>query len=274
MPLDIWTQGLVSAMSTLWGKIAGFIPNLLGAVVLVILGFVVAKLLDALITKVLAKLGLDRLMAGTGVDKLLKRIGIGLPVSALTGKVIYWFIVLVFAVSAVEVLGLDRVSSMLDGVVLYLPKLFSAALLMLGGFLLAHLVYNVAKGAAEGIGLDYAHAMGRLSQGLVLIISISVAISQLQIKTELLNLVIAIVLVTVGLAAALSIGLGSRQVASQILAGIYVRELYEAGEQISLDNVEGEIEEIGTVKTIILLASGERVTLPNRALLESSVKSR
>ncbi len=260
MPLDIWTQGLVSAMSTLWGKIAGFIPNLLGAVVLVILGFVVAKLLDALITKVLAK--------------LLKRIGIGLPVSALTGKVIYWFIVLVFVVSAVEVLGLDRVSSMLDAVVLYLPKLFSAALLMLGGFLLAHLVYNVAKGAAEGIGLDYAHAMGRLSQGLVLIISISVAISQLQIKTELLNLVIAIVLVTVGLAAALSIGLGSRQVASQILAGIYARELYETGDQISLDNIEGEIEEIGTVKTIVLLSSGERVTLPNRALLESSVKSR
>ncbi|MCJ8167820.1 mechanosensitive ion channel family protein [Atopomonas sediminilitoris] len=274
MPLDIWTQGLVSAMTTLWGKIAAFIPNLLGAVVLVILGFVVAKLLDALITKVLAKLGLDRLMTGSGVDKLLKRIGVGIPVSALTGKVIYWFIVLVFAVSAVEVLGLDRVSNMLDSVVLYLPKLFSAVLLMLGGTLLAHFAYNVSKGAAEGIGLDYAHAMGRLSQGLVLIITISVAISQLQIKTELLNLVIAIVLVTFGLAAALSIGLGSRQVASQILAGIYIRELYEVGEEITLDAVCGEIEEIGTVKTVLLLASGERLTIPNRLLLEGCVKSR
>ncbi|MDQ0741739.1 hypothetical protein QF045_004599 [Pseudomonas sp. W4I3] len=75
MELDLWTQSLVTAMTALWTKVANFIPNLFGALVLVLLGFVVAKLLDTLLSKLLAKLGLDRLMAGTGLTKLLGRAG-------------------------------------------------------------------------------------------------------------------------------------------------------------------------------------------------------
>ena len=87
MQLDSWTQNLVGAMSGLWIKIASFIPNLFGALVLVILGFLVAKLLDTLLSKLLAKLGLDRLMSGTGLTKLLLRIGIRAQISTLIGKI-------------------------------------------------------------------------------------------------------------------------------------------------------------------------------------------
>ncbi|MFP3681968.1 mechanosensitive ion channel family protein, partial [Pseudomonas sp. SIMBA_041] len=80
------------------------------------------------------------------------------------------------------------------------------------------------------------------AQGLVIIISISVAISQLEVKTDLLNHVIVIVLITVGLAVALAMGLGSREIAGQILAGIYVRELYQVGQQVRVGEVEGQIE--------------------------------
>lgn len=76
MELDLWTQSLVTAMTALWTKVANFIPNLFGALVVVLLGFVVAKLLDTLLSKLLAKFGLDRLMAGTGLTKMLGRVGI------------------------------------------------------------------------------------------------------------------------------------------------------------------------------------------------------
>ena len=107
----------------------------------------------------------------------------------------------------------------------------------------------------------------------MIIISISVAIGQLEIKAELLNYVIAIILFSIGLAAALAVGLGCRGIASQIIAGIYVRELYELGQQVSLDEVAGTIEEMGTVKTIIRTEQGELVYLANRTLLERHVKS-
>lgn len=274
MELDPWTQALVAAMTTLWSKIAGFIPNLFVALILGLLGFVVAKLLDTLISKLLAKLGLDRLMAGTGLTKLMARVGIQVSVSTLIGKIIYWFVLLIFLVSAAESLGLQRVSATLDVLALYLPKVFGAALVLLAGVLLAQLVSSLVRGAAEGVGLDYSAGLGRIAQGLVIIISISVAIGQLEVKTELLNNVIAIVLISVGLAVALALGLGSREIAGQILAGIYVRELYEVGQQVKIGEVEGQIEEIGTVKTVLLTEDGELVSVANRALLEQRVSSR
>jgi small-conductance mechanosensitive channel len=274
MELDPWTQSLIAAMTALWTKVAGFIPNLFVALILVLLGFVVAKLLDTLLSKLLGKLGLDRLMAGTGLTKLLGRAGIQVPVSTLIGKIIYWFVLLIFLVSAAESLGLERVSATLDVLALYLPKVFGAALVLLAGVLLAQLVSGLVRGAAESVGLDYANGLARVAQGLVIIISISVAIGQLEVKTDLLNNVIAIVLISVGLAVALALGLGSRDIASQILAGIYVRELYEVGQQVQVGAVEGQIEEIGTVKTTLLTDAGELVSVANRTLLEQQVSSR
>ena len=274
MEFDPWTQSLVNAMSSVWAPIAGFIPRFFGALVVVLLGFVVAKLQDTLLSKLLAKVGLDRLMAGTGLNKMLSRVGIQVPVSVLIGKIVYWFVLLIFLVTAAESLGLDRVSSTLDVLALYLPKVLGAAVIMLAGVLLAQLVSSLVRGAAEGVGLDYAAGLGRIAQGLVIIISISVAIGQLEVKTDLLNNVIAIVLISVGLAMALALGLGSREIAGQILAGIYVRELYEVGQQVKVDEVEGQIEEIGTVKTILLTDAGELVSVANRTLLEQRVSSR
>ncbi|MCK9238131.1 MAG: mechanosensitive ion channel [Thiopseudomonas sp.] len=273
MQLDSWTQSLVSAMSALWAKIASFIPNLLGALIVVILGFLVARLLDTLLSKLLAKLGLDRLTQGTGLNKLLARVGIKVPVSVLIGKIVYWFVLLVFLVSALESLGLERISAALDVLALYVPKVFAAAIVLLAGVLLAQLLNSLVSGAAEGVGLEYAAALGRVAQGLVVIISISVAFGQLEIKAELLNYVIAIVLFSVGLAVAIAVGFGCREIVGQIIAGIYVRELYEIGQNISIDTVEGTIEEIGTVKTIVQNEQGELFYFANRVLLEQQVKS-
>ncbi len=274
MEFDPWTQSLVNAMTTMWGSVAAFIPRLFGALVVILLGFVVAKLLDTLLSKLLAKLGLDRLMAGTGLNKMLARVGIQVPVSTLIGKIVYWFVLLIFFVSAAESLGLERVSATLDVFALYLPKVFGAALIMLAGVLLAQLANSLVRGAAEGVGLEYANGLGRIAQVMVVIVSLSVAIGQLEVKTELLNNIIAIVLISIGLAAALALGLGSRDIAGQILAGIYVRELFTVGQRVRIGELEGHIEEIGTVKTVVLTETGELVSVANRLLLDQQVRSR
>ncbi|MGN5592593.1 mechanosensitive ion channel family protein [Stutzerimonas nitrititolerans] len=276
MELDPWSQSFLGAMSALWAPIAAFIPRLFGALLVVAVGFLVAKLLDTLLSKLLAKVGLDRLVAGTGMTKLLGRVGIRVPISTLIGKIVYWFVLLIFLVSAAESLGLARVSATLDMLALYVPKVFGAGIILLVGVLLAQLVSGLVRGAAEGVGIDYAGGLARIAQGLIIIISISVAIGQLEVKTELLNYVIAIGLISVGLAGALALGLGSRELVGQILAGIYVRELYEVGQRVRLEalDLEGEIEEIGTAKTLLLTDEGEVVSIANRVLLEQRVGSR
>lgn len=272
MQLESWTQSLLAAMSALWGKISSFIPNLIGALVVVIIGFVVARLLNALLSKLLAKLGLDRLVQGSGLNKQLARVGIKIPLSALIGRIVYWFILLIFLVSALESLGLERVSATLDVLALYVPKMFAAAIVLLAGILLAQLLNTLVAGAAEGVGLEYAAALGRLAQGLVIIISISVAIAQLEIRAELLNYVVVIVLLTAGLAVALAVGLGCRDLIGQIIAGIYVREMFRLGQKVSIDGMQGTIEEIGIVKTVLQNEQGELLYIANRNLLEQQVK--
>ena len=271
MELDTWSQSFVAAMTTMWTKVASFIPDLVAAIVIVVLGFLVAKLIDAVLSKGLAKLGLDRLLAGVGVNKLLARSGITIAPSALIGKVVYWFIVLTFLISAAESLGLARVSSTLDAFVLYLPKVFGAALILLAGLLLSHFVNGGVRGAGESIGIDYAAGLGRLAQGLLVIITASLVIGQLQIETDLLNTVVAIVLVSFGAAAAIALGLGSKTIVTQILAGIYIRELYEVGDRIRMGDEEGVIDEIGTVKTSLVDDDGRLVSVPNTTLLEQRV---
>ena len=115
---------------------------------------------------------------------MLGRAGIRIPVSALIGKVVYWFVLLIFLVSAAESLGLERVSATLDMLALYVPKVFGAALILLAGVLLAQVLSGLVRGAAESVGLDYANGLARIAQGLVIIISISVAIGQLEVKTR------------------------------------------------------------------------------------------
>ncbi|AQZ95815.1 mechanosensitive ion channel domain-containing protein [Halopseudomonas phragmitis] len=271
MELETWSQSFVAAMTTLWGKVASFIPDLIAALFIILLGFVVAKIVDTILSKGLAKLGLDRLMTGAGVTKMLGRVGIRAPVSAVVGKIVYWFIVLTFVVSAAETMGLARVSATLDAFALYLPKVFGAALILLAGLLLSHLVGGVVKGAAESIGVDYASSLGRFVQGLLVIITVSLAIGQLQIETALLNTVIAIVLVSFGAAAALALGLGSRQIVGQIVAGVYVRELYQVGDRIKVGELEGIIDEIGTVKTTLVDDEGAIISVSNRTLIDERV---
>lgn len=272
MQLDSWTQSLLGAMSALWGKISNFIPTLIGALLVVIAGFLVAKLLDTLLSKLLAKLGLDRLVQRSGLHKQLARVGLKKTVSTLIGRIVYWFVLLIFLVSALESLGLERVSASLDMLALYVPKMFAAAIVLLAGVLLGQLLNSLVAGAADGVGLDYAAALGRLAQGLVIIISISVAIGQLEIRAELLNYVVVIVLLCVGLAVALAVGFGCRDTIGQIVAGIYVRELYRLGQTISIDGVQGTIEEIGTVKTVLQNGQGELVYIANRDLLQQQVR--
>jgi len=271
MEQETWSQSFVAAMTALWTKVASFIPDLITALIIVLLGFVIARIVDAVLSKGLAKLGLDRLMTGAGVTKMLGRIGIASPVSAVIGKIIYWFIILTFVVSAAETLGLARVSATLDAFALYLPKVFGAALILLAGLLLSHLVAGMVRGTVESIGADYAGGISRLVQGLLVIITVSLAIGQLQIETQLLNTVIAIVLVSFGAAAALAMGLGSRDTVSQIIAGVYLRELYQVGDRIKVEDREGVIEEIGTVKTTLVGDEGRFISIPNRTLLDKPV---
>ncbi len=265
------TQTVVTPMMVFWGKLAGFIPNLLAALAILVFGYFVAKLVATFMVRLFDKLQVDGYSKKTGIADVLTRGGVEASASRILGKVIFWLLMLIFLLSAVEALGLQRVSATVDDLVLYLPKVIGAVFILVIGLVIANFLRGAVRSAAEGIGLDYARALGTLVYGALVVIVVTLAISQLELATALLDHVISIILIAVAVAVALALGLGTRDIAGNIIAGIYARDLYRPGSTIEMGEIKGKIIEVGTTKTVIASQGKKRVTVANRELINQTV---
>ncbi|MCB1685611.1 MAG: mechanosensitive ion channel family protein, partial [Pseudomonadales bacterium] len=230
--LNLWGNTLLNSMTALWTKVAGFIPNLLAFFVILLIGYALARLLGTLTRRLLVAIHIDDFSQRVGVRTVLDRASIRLDVSAMLSRLVFWLLMLTFLVSATETLGLPRVSATIDTFVQYLPKVLGAAFILLVGLFIAQFVRALIVGGAESLGIESAGGLGGAAYGLLVIIVVTLAIGQLELETEILNQVIAILLISLGGAAALAFGLGSREVAGNILAGTYARELYREGDRL------------------------------------------
>lgn len=255
-----------------WGKFASFLPSLLAAIVLLVIGHFLGKLLAYVISKLLAKVGLDRISEKAGLGSAVGGSGIVASPSLIVGKIVYWLIFLTFIISAADTLGLDRVSSTIDDFVLYLPKVIGAMLVAIVGLFVATLVRTALEAALASINLGYERAVGGLVYGIIVVVVLSLAVGQLEIETELLNQVISILLLAAAAAVALALGLGTREVAGNIVAGVYARDLYQPGATIRFGDVSGTVLEVGSTNVVIRVGPDKTLTVPNRYLLEKQVE--
>ena len=269
--IDDVQQTLLQPMVGLWTKVAEFLPNIAAAVLLLVIGYFIARAIGALIEKLLAKLGIDKLTERSGIASAVQSTGIQTSASAIFGKIVYWLIFLTFLISAADTLGLERVSSTIDDFVLYLPKLIGALLVVIIGLFAAHLVRTAIETASAGMQLDYGKPLATLIYILMVIVVVSLAIGQLEIETDLLNQVVSIVLFAIGASVALSLGLGTRTTAGNIIAGLYARDLFPPGDKITVGDITGRVIEVSTTNTLLELDDGTTYTLPNSVLVDSQV---
>lgn len=270
--VNIWTATFIDAMSALWIKVAAFVPNLLAFLVILVVGYLIAKLTAAAIRRLMTALKIDQFSQRVGIRAVLDRANVKPDVSAILSGIVFWLLMLTFMVSATESLGLPRVSSTIDTFVLYLPKVLGAAFILMIGMFIAQFVRDLIVSGAEGFGVDFAGPLGTAAYGLLVIVVVTLAIGQLELETDILNQVIAILLMSAGAAAAIAFGFGSKNVAGNILAGTYVRELYQQGDQVTIGDVSGEIVQVTAVKLEIKTGAGEFVTISNNVAATETVK--
>jgi hypothetical protein len=247
----------------LWAKMIAFVPNILGAAILLIVGYMIAKLVRRLVIAVLRRVGFDSASSRVGLHRILEQSGVRVTAAEVIGHVTFWLLMLTFLVSASETLGLTNVSQTIDAFVLYLPNVVGAAVIVVVGMTLAAFVRDMVRGGAESLGVEYGRALGTLAHGAMLVLIGTLAIGQLQIETVLLNRVVEIVLVATGLGIALAMGLGTRDIAGHIVAGVYLRDLYRPGARLTVDDQVGALEEVGTITTRLTTADGGALYIPN-----------
>lgn len=267
MNISAWTQSFSNALSRFWTEIAGFLPNLIATILVVVIGLYVSKFVTKWIAKFVEKIGFDKLCKKLDIDKGLQALGFKATPSRLTGAILHIFFVLIILVAAADTLGLERFSAILDEFVLYLPKIFGAMLITLVGLFIAAKGKAQVETSLENFGVEYGSSVGRVLQVLVLFITFSLVVGQLELETELLNTIFTVLIASLGVALALALGLGTKSIANSIVSGIYAREQLLPGDEIKFEDFVGNVVMVSTVNTLIENKDGEQLSIPNQELL-------
>ena len=274
MPWDtqVWLEIVTSALTEMLNRVAAFLPNLVGALLVLLIGWLLAWLARRVTRRVLARLGFDHLAERAGATDALTRVGVTTLPSHLVGRAIYWLLLLTFLMVAVESLGLTAAATALRALVAYLPHVLGAAIVLIGGALLGQFLGKGTQALAAGSGVEFHAALGRAVQYIVLVTATILAADQLGLNTTLLNDVLGNLLTVAGAGLALAFALGSREAVRNLLAGFYAKDLFEIGQTVEVDGYRGTLEAIGPLKAIIAATEGNvNITVPNSALMDERV---
>lgn len=236
-------------------SILEFLPNLIGAIIIIISGILLAYCLRALIRHLTKNL--DRFISTEKIQEGLKRIGIERSVSEMIGRVVFWIILLFCLTVATETLGLPVVTTWLSGIAMYLPRILAAILISIVGFAGSVLLRDIIVGATVSAGITYGNVLAKLTQASVVLISLLVAIEHIGISISVLTSVITIVIGAILFGMALAFGLGARISISNILASYYLQQTYRIGHKVKIDNTTGSIIQITPVAVILETPEGQ-----------------
>ncbi len=198
-------------------KIWSYIPAIAGAIIILVVGWLLAKLIEAVVVRVLRAVRLDQASDKAGIANVLAQGDIRISLSELIGGVIYWLVVLVAIATMLDALNLKMASDLISRLAEYVPNIIAAIFILIIGSFLANFIATLIRTAGSNAGLKNAKLLGQIFQVILIVFTIIVAIEQLKIATALLILTVNIILISIGLGAAIAFGLGCKDIAGKFM---------------------------------------------------------
>ena len=266
-----WKEIALESLTKVWFEISSIFPNIIGTLVVLIIGWLFAKLAVRIIKKVLTLAKADKL------DETINEIGIieGKKLSFNTIKIVSvfvkWLIYIMLLIMASDILGLQIISQEISNFLGYLPRLFAALIIFIVGLLLANLVKNGLKSLFESMEISGSKIISQIVFFILLIFISITALNQAGVNTEIITNNITMILASFLLAFALALGLGAQKVVGDLLRTFYARKTYEIGQIIEFNNITGEIIAIDGISVTIKTTKGKFV-IPIKDVVESQVR--
>lgn len=207
----------VSSFNSVITQVADMLPKVLVALVLLFLGWLLAKAVRSGVRRLLTLAHFDRLAEKTGVEEFLKHGEMHITFAGIISEVVYWLVLLVLLVTISSGLGLTAVADLFNRVALYLPNIIVAVFILIFGTLLARFINRMVFAWLRNLGVDGALAISTIAEYGVQVFALFVALEQLAIATHLLTTAFAILFGAVCLALALAFGLGGRDWAARVI---------------------------------------------------------
>lgn len=262
--------------TTLTNMVVGigeFIPRLLVGLVLIFVGWLIARVIRTVLLRISERVGVDKAFQRIGITVLLKQIGVNSAPSQLIATFFFWMLWLNFLLEGFKAMGLQEAIQPLEGLIDFLPSGIAALIIFVLGFMFANFVGQTVDGATESIGIDFHDTLGNLARFLILAMVVVIVMEQIGLDVQIVQEILTNTILIIILGLAIAFGLGGRSVARNVLAGFYAREMYEPGDVLVIDDEEGTLEGIGTLNSEIRIGA-DRITVPNTRLTETTVRRR
>jgi hypothetical protein len=217
MVVQSWTDVVVGSLQNLWWGVVNYLPNLIGAFIVLIIGLIVAAGLGALVEKILEGIRLDTLLEKIGLKPIFERAGLKLRAAYFFGKLVYWFVIIAFLLAVADSLQLYALSNFLVAILNYLPNVIAAVLIMLAALVLAHFLRRFVTASVMSAKLHSGPFLGTVTWWAIAVFGFLTALAQLNIGTEIIQTIITGFIAMIALAGGLAFGLGGKDYANHLL---------------------------------------------------------
>ena len=229
-------QAVTQSLSDGLGAIVGALPALIGAILILVIGFIIAKVLQGIVTRVLQSMGFQGWMESGGIKQFFDRSQTNQTPLSILGKLVFWLVFFIAITMAVDTLGISAISDVLAQFIAYIPQIIAAILILVLATLLANFVAGIVRGATG------SNLIGSVAQYSIIVFAAFAALTQLGIAKELIAPTFLILLGAVALAAAIAFGLGGKGVAQQMVEQGYQKG-GEAKQQIQQQQQQNQQEQ-------------------------------
>jgi small-conductance mechanosensitive channel len=227
-----WGDAVLVAGADALRNFLGFLPQLIGAILVLVIGWIVAGLLAALLERVLTRIGFERAAESTGISGFVRQSGSEWTVSKVVAEIVKWFIRLIAIQAAASILGMDQISEIINSILLWLPNLVVALAIIVIGALIARFVAGIVRGATSEMGFGNPNLIANIARYAILTFAVIAAVDQLGIAENVVITLFTGAVIAVAGAFALAFGLGGQQTAARITEGWYQRG-QEASEKVA-----------------------------------------
>lgn len=217
MEAQSWTEVLIISFQNVWVGIMNFLPSLIGALILIIVGLIIASGLRALIERIINTLKLDSGLKKMGLAPIFERAGLQLNSGKFLGLLVYWLLVIVFILAVTDILGLYGVSLFLRDIISYIPNIIVAVLIMLVAVMVANFLKSIVKASVRGAKLHYSKFLSSLAWWVIIVFGFLAALIQIGIATTILNTIVSGFIIMLAIAGGIAFGLGGKDYAAFLL---------------------------------------------------------
>ena len=253
-------------------KIMETLPSIIGAILILLIGWLFAKLVSRVIARLLKAVKFDIAADKVKATELLEKANVSLTPSQLIGKFFYWILLLLVIISATDAMGWGAVSNEISKLLSFLPRLLIALVFFVVGSFIAKFVRDIIKGASASLSIGGGKIISNVVYYLLMILVTLTALEQAGIDISIITSNLMLILGAIMASAAISYGFASREVLSNILASFFSRKTFAVGQTIEVEGLRGKIIDNNNISITIQTSENEKVVIPAHQLITNKVK--